>query len=98
MVRDAFSQISTANAEASQPADAKAITEIITLQLPEGFTTLDRMVREKLSALILETLAEESGMGYVVEDASDILALQNTIKDQQAEIEELRCMVARGMK
>ena len=53
----AFAQVTTSTAEASQASDANAITEIIE-QLPHGFDTLDRLVRDKLSALVLETLAD----------------------------------------
>ena len=69
----AFAQVTTSTAEASQASDANAITEIIE-QLPHGFDTLDRLVRDKLSALVLETLADG-------ESPSDQL---NQVQDENA--------------
>ena len=60
-VQKKLTQITTSTAQASQPADERAIKEIIH-QLPEGFTTLDSIMHDKLSSLVMETLANEEGM------------------------------------
>ena len=60
-VQKKLTKITTSTAQASQPADERAIKEIIN-QLPEGFTTLDSIMRDKLSSLVMETLANEEGM------------------------------------
>ena len=78
MVRDAFAQITTTAAEATEPSDAKAIKEVVS-QLPHGFDTLDCIIQEKISALVIETLANE-------EVTVDEMALQNKIEAQQIEI------------
>ena len=59
-VQKELTQITTSIAQASQPADETAIKEIIN-QLPEGFTTLDAIVCDKLSTLVIATLANEVG-------------------------------------
>ena len=81
-VRSAFADITTESAEASQEADAKAIREIITAQLPNGFATLDQMLREKLSSMVIETLADDEA----TTDGTDAL----TNKNLSEEIKELR--------
>ena len=82
-VQKKLTQITTSTAEASQPADERAIKEIVN-QLPEGFTTLDSIMHDKLSSLVMETLANEEGM-------TDEQALHHEeVSVLQAEIEELK--------
>ena len=73
-IQDAIEKLTTRNATATQAAYEKvhaiapvmpaidqmvqAIRDII-MQLPQGFETLDRVVKEKLATLILQTLANE---------------------------------------
>ena len=75
-VRSAFADITTESAQASVEADAKAIREIITTQLRNGFATLDQILREKLSALVIETLAD----GEATTDGTDAPTHKNLVK------------------
>ena len=81
-VQNKLTQITTSTAQASQPADEKAIKEIIH-QLPEGFTTLDSIMHDKLSSLVMETLANEEGM-------TDEQALQQELHLSQEANSELQ--------
>ena len=81
-VQKELTQITTSTAQASQPADATAIKEIIN-QLPEGFTTLDAIVRDKLSTLVMATLANEEG-------TTEGQSSRNKVDQLQKEIAELK--------
>ena len=80
-VQKKLTQITTSTAEASQPADERAIKEIIN-QLPKGFTTLDSIMHDKLSALVMETLANEEGM-------TDEQALHQELQSSHEEVSVL---------
>ena len=96
-VQKELTQITTSTAQASQPADETAIKEIIN-QLPEGFTTLDAIVRDKLSTLVMATLANEEGtteeqsLCQELQEANS--ELQSEVGEMQEEIEELKRQVA----
>lgn len=96
-VQKELTQITTSTAQASQPADETAIKEIIN-QLPEGFTTLDAIVRDKLSTLVMATLANEEGtteeqaLRQELQEANS--ELQSEVGEMQEEIEELKRQVA----
>ena len=85
-VQKKLTQITTSTAEASQPADERAIKEIIN-QLPKGFTTLDSIMHDKLSSLVMETLANEEGM-------TDEQALHQELQSSHEEIGALAAKIA----
>ena len=87
-VRDAFAHITTADAEASTASDAKAITELVENQLPKGFATLDQILREKLSTLVIETLADDDTV-VASPQQLQIEELQRIIEEQQRTIDGL---------
>ena len=88
-VQEKLTQITTSTAQASQPADERAIKEIIH-QLPEGFTTLDSIMHDKLSALVMETLANEEGMTDEQALHQELQSSHDENSVLQAEIEELK--------
>ena len=93
--------ICTSQIELIQPSlTEKAIKEIIQ-QLPNGFETLDSIVREKLAALIVGTLADQEGMTEeeaLREDNStqqdQIATLQEENVSQQDQIHEQQDQIA----
>ena len=89
VVQKELTQITTSTAQASQPADETAIKEIIN-QLPEGFTTLDAIVRDKLSTLVIATLANEEG---TTEEQSLCQELQEANSELKSEVGELQSEV-----
>ena len=88
-VRDAFAHITTADAEASTASDAKAITELVENQLPKGFATLDQILREKLSTLVIETLADDDSV-VAPPQQLQIEELQRINEELQCTINELK--------
>ena len=92
-VQKKLTQITTSTAQASQPADQRAIKEIVN-QLPEGFTTLDSIMRDKLSALVMETLANEEG-GMTDEQALH-QELQSTHEQNSVLHEEVSVLQAKN--
>jgi len=95
-VQKKLTKITTSTAEASQLADERAIKEIIH-QLPEGFTTLDSIMHDKLSSLVMETLANEEGMTdeqALHHEEVSVLHEKNSVL--QAENEELKRQLKRS--
>merc|ERR1740130_2603983 len=97
MVQAELAQITTTTAAATEAADEKAIQEIIR-QLPDGFETLDRIVREKLAALIVGTLADQEGMTEEQALREDNNTQQAQIVEQQDQIEALMLQVKVSQK
>ena len=101
-IHTAFAQLTTAFAEASQPSDEKAIKEIIN-QLPQGFTTLDCLMRDKLCTLVMKTLAAqetvvgETALGLKNAELQQIIERKDVaIEQKDAAIEELRRKLAKA--
>lgn len=89
-VHKAFKKVTTTTAKATEPSDAKAIKAIIH-QLPQQFRTLDNIIQEKLSALIIRTLAKEDpaiesgNIEFLELEIERLLAILN---EREAKMEE----------
>ena len=91
VVQKKLTQITTSTAQASQPTDETAIKEIqIIYQLPEGFTTLDAIVRDKLSTLVIATLANEEGTTEEQALRQELLVSREEVGELQGEVGEMQ--------
>ena len=88
-IQAAFAKIDTEGASATEKADAKVIKGIIE-ELPQGFNTLNRIIRDKLSALIINTLAKGNGMANMITQNQDVDILRVQLKAQESEIADLK--------